>query len=156
MFKQFSNLGIQILFKHKIEACFVSHNFSILFENMQFYSNSFQVSVFNYNIFQTCLNSVQCISSIIHILREIIPMGQTRIQVLFTYWITASHIFQIHFQQFSNKQLPVVYLKAPSEQLLQWADEEATSQRARVLGASLSEAESLYLDLQNAYKDNDQ
>ena len=48
------------------------------------------------------------------------------------------------------------YLKAPSEQLLQWADEEATSQRARVLGAPLSEAESLYLDLQNIYKDNDQ
>ena len=49
------------------------------------------------------------------------------------------------------------YLKAPSEQLLQWADEEATgSQRARLLGAPLSEAESLYLDLQNVYKDNNQ
>jgi hypothetical protein len=38
---------------------------------------------------------------------------------------------------------------------MQWVDEDATSsQRATVLGAPLSEAESLYLDLQNIYKDN--
>ena len=50
------------------------------------------------------------------------------------------------------------YLKAPSEQLLQWDgdDEGVTSQRARRLGAPLSEAESLYLDLRNVYKDNNQ
>ena len=46
------------------------------------------------------------------------------------------------------------YLKAPNEQLLQWVDEDAASQRARTLGAPLSDAESLYLDLQNVYKDN--
>ncbi len=44
------------------------------------------------------------------------------------------------------------YLKAPSEQLLQWVDEGA-SHIAMMLGAPLSEAQSLYLDLQNVYKD---
>ena len=45
------------------------------------------------------------------------------------------------------------YLKAPSDQLLQWVDEGA-SKRARMLGAPLLEAESLYNDLQNVYKDS--
>ena len=47
------------------------------------------------------------------------------------------------------------YLSKSNDHLLQWVeDEDLMSSRARELGAPLSEAESLYKDLQSVYTDN--
>ena len=50
-----------------------------------------------------------------------------------------------------------LYLSKSNDHLLQWVEEEdMTSSRAGELGAPLSEAESLYKDLQNVYADTQQ